>query len=144
MKLVSWNVNGLRAVLKRNFLEFLEEENPDVLCLQETKATPDQVEQLWPAHYTTYWNSAQKKGYSGVGIYTRHEPTDVRVGYGHRADSGSSYLISLRAASQGTDVDIRIEDPGVSRRHCEVRADGVLLPCEPASELPMAQRYFLF
>ena len=49
MKLISWNVNGLRAVLRKNFLEYLEAENPDLLCLQETKATPDDVEQLWPA-----------------------------------------------------------------------------------------------
>ena len=61
VKLISWNVNGLRAVLKKNFLEFLDAEKPDVLCLQETKCTPDQVEQLWPAHYTTFWNSARRR-----------------------------------------------------------------------------------
>ena len=53
VKLISWNVNGLRAVLKKNFLEYLAAEDPDVLCLQETKCTPDDVEQLWPATYTT-------------------------------------------------------------------------------------------
>lgn len=77
MKLISWNVNGLRAVLKKNFLEFLETEKPDVLCLQETKCSPDQVEQLWPAHYTTYWNSAEKKGYSGTAIFTKQRPLKV-------------------------------------------------------------------
>jgi len=77
MKLLSWNVNGLRAVLKKNFLEFLAAEQPDVLCLQETKCTPDQVEQLWPARYTTYWNSAEKKGYSGTAIFTRQRPLKV-------------------------------------------------------------------
>lgn len=77
MKLISWNVNGLRAVLKRNFLEFLDAEKPDVLCLQETKCTPDQVEQLWPAKYTTYWNCAQKKGYSGTAIFTKRRPLQV-------------------------------------------------------------------
>ena len=56
MKLVSWNVNGLRAVLRRNFLEFLDSEKPDVLCLQEIKCHPDDIEQLWPFDYTTYWN----------------------------------------------------------------------------------------
>ena len=78
MKLLSWNVNGLRAVLKKNFLEFLEVEKPDILCLQETKCTPDQVEQLWPGHYTTYWNSAQKKGYSGTAIFTKERPVKVQ------------------------------------------------------------------
>ena len=82
MKLISWNVNGLRAVLKKNFLAYLAEEDPDVLCLQETKCTPDDVEQLWPASYTTYWNCAEKKGYSGVGIYTRHQPDAVVEGLG--------------------------------------------------------------
>ncbi len=77
MKLISWNVNGLRAVLKKNFLEFLDAEKPDVLCLQETKCTPDQVEQLWPAKYTTYWNSAEKKGYSGTAIFTKMRPLNV-------------------------------------------------------------------
>jgi exodeoxyribonuclease-3 len=77
MKLISWNVNGLRSILKKNFLEFLDEEKPDVLCLQETKCTPDVVEQLWPASYTTYWNSAERKGYSGTAIFTKERPLDV-------------------------------------------------------------------
>ncbi len=82
MKLVSWNVNGLRAVLRKNFLEFLEQESPDVLCLQETRTTPDAVEQLWPASYTTYWNSAERKGYSGTAVFTRHRPLQVSQGIG--------------------------------------------------------------
>ena len=77
VKLISWNVNGLRAVLKKNFLEFLDAEQPDVLCLQETKCHPDQVEQLWPASYTTFWNSAEKKGYSGTAIFTKSRPLAV-------------------------------------------------------------------
>jgi len=77
MKLISWNVNGLRAVLKKNFLEYLATEKPDVLCLQETKCTPDQVEHLWPASYMTFWNCAQKKGYSGTAIFTKERPLKV-------------------------------------------------------------------
>ena len=77
VKLISWNVNGMRSVLKKNFLEFLEAEKPDVLCLQETKCTADQVEQLWPAAYTTYWNSAEKKGYSGTAIFSKRRPLSV-------------------------------------------------------------------
>jgi len=83
VKLLSWNVNGLRAVLRKNFLAFLDAEAPDILCIQETKATPDDVEMLWPATYRTYWNSAEKKGYSGTCIFTRHEPQSVRRGIGH-------------------------------------------------------------
>ncbi len=77
MKLISWNVNGLRAVLKKNFLDFVAAERPDILCLQEVKCTLEQVEQLWPAHYTTYWNCAEKKGYSGTAIFTKQRPLQV-------------------------------------------------------------------
>lgn len=77
MKLISWNVNGLRAVLKKNFLEFLATEKPDILCLQEIKCHPDDIEQLWPAQYTAYWNCAQKKGYSGTAIFTKRRPIKV-------------------------------------------------------------------
>ena len=82
MKLISWNVNGLRAVLKKNFLEYLDHERPDILCLQETKAGPDDVEQLWPADYTTYWNTAEKRGYSGTAIFSRTRPLAVTRGIG--------------------------------------------------------------
>jgi exodeoxyribonuclease-3 len=77
VKLISWNVNGLRAVLKKNFLDFIAAEKPDVLCLQETKCMPEDVEQLWPARYTTYWNSAEKKGYSGTAIFTKSRPLTI-------------------------------------------------------------------
>ena len=82
MKIVSWNVNGLRAVLRKNFLDFLDAERPDILCVQETKATPDDVEPLWPGHYTAYWNTAQKKGYSGTAIFTKTKPLRVTQGIG--------------------------------------------------------------
>lgn len=82
MKLISWNVNGLRAVLRKNFLDYLGTEKPDILCLQETKCTPDDVEQLWPAAYTTYWNWAGKKGYSGTAIFTRTRPLGISRGMG--------------------------------------------------------------
>lgn len=82
MKLLSWNVNGIRAVLRRNFLEFLDAEQPDVLCLQETKADPNDVEQLWPLHYASHWSSAKKKGYAGTAVFTRKQPLNVRRGIG--------------------------------------------------------------
>jgi exodeoxyribonuclease-3 len=82
VKLISWNVNGLRAVLRKNFLEYLDGEKPQMLCLQETKAGPDDVEQLWPAAYTSYWNTAQKKGYSGTALLTKTRPLKVTNGMG--------------------------------------------------------------
>lgn len=95
MKLVSWNVNGLRAVLKKNFLEYLDQEMPDILCLQETKCAPEQVEQLWPAGYTTYWNSAEKKGYSGTAIFTRTRPVSVSQGIGVAEHDREGRVVTL-------------------------------------------------
>jgi exodeoxyribonuclease-3 len=82
MKLVSWNVNGLRAVLRKNFLSYLEEEKPDILCLQETRCGPEDVGQLWPAAYTTYWNLAEKKGYSGTALFTKSRPLEITTSIG--------------------------------------------------------------
>lgn len=82
MRMISWNVNGLRAVLRRNFLEYLEDEAPDVLCLQETKARCEDVPPIWPSEYSVYWNSAEKKGYSGTCIFTRERPLRVTKGIG--------------------------------------------------------------
>jgi exodeoxyribonuclease-3 len=80
VKLISWNVNGLRAVLRKNFLEFLEAEAPDILCLQETKCGPDDVEQLWTARYASHWNCAEKKGYAGTATFSRTRPLAVTTG----------------------------------------------------------------
>jgi len=83
VKLVSWNVNGLRAVLRKKiFLEYLESEAPDILCVQETKAHPDDVDQLWPLGYQAHWNWAEKKGYSGTAILSRTRPLAVTRGIG--------------------------------------------------------------
>jgi len=80
MKLYSWNVNGIRAVLKKGDLQkFLEEHDPDILCLQETKAERGQVEVDFP-DYVEYWNSAEKKGYSGTAIFSKHQPLAVYNG----------------------------------------------------------------
>lgn len=83
MKIYSWNVNGIRAVLKKGvFLPFLDNHKPDILCLQETKAEREQVEIDLP-DYHEYWNSAVKKGYSGTAIFSRREPLDVINGFPH-------------------------------------------------------------
>ena len=80
MKIYSWNVNGIRAVLKKGDLQrFLEAHDPDILCLQETKANKEQVEIDLP-QYDEYWNSAEKKGYSGTVIFTKHAPLEVIEG----------------------------------------------------------------
>jgi len=80
IKVYSWNVNGLRAVVRKSlFMTFIEKEQPDILCLQETKAERGQAEVDLP-EYTEYWNSAEKKGYSGTAIFTKTKPLDVTFG----------------------------------------------------------------
>src|SRR5215207_7811334 len=93
-KIVSWNVNGLRSVLRKNFLEFLEQESPDILCLQETKAGPNDVEQLWPATYTTYWNTAERKGYAGTAVFTRQRPLATSLGIGQSEHDGEGRVLT--------------------------------------------------
>lgn len=82
MKLISWNVNGIRASMDKGFREFVESEQPDVLCLQETKAEPEQVDLSWANDlgYHQFWNTATKRGYSGVSTWSRAEPRKVTKG----------------------------------------------------------------
>lgn len=84
VSVISYNVNGIRAAQKKGLLDWLASESPDVLCIQETKAQENQVDEilLRPDGYSSYWYSAQKKGYSGVAIYTKKEPNHVEYGCG--------------------------------------------------------------
>ena len=84
MRLVSWNVNGIRAAHKKGFLDWVQQENPDVLCVQETKSMVDQLpaELKQVAGYETFYASAERKGYSGVAIYTKNTPLSVTPGLG--------------------------------------------------------------
>jgi exodeoxyribonuclease-3 len=96
MRIISWNVNGIRAVEKRGFVQWVQAESPDILCIQETKARPDQLspELISPqdktgATYTSYWGSAKKAGYSGVAIYSKTQPLEVKpLGIGEFDDEG--------------------------------------------------------
>ena len=81
MKLISWNVNGLRACLKKGFTDFVAQVRPDVLCLQETKLQAGQLDLDLPG-YRQYWNYADKKGYSGTAVFTKEEPIAVTYGFG--------------------------------------------------------------
>ncbi|MFK7851531.1 MAG: exodeoxyribonuclease III [Akkermansiaceae bacterium] len=83
MKLISWNVNGIRAALNKGLADFVSSEDPDVLCLQETKAREEQVElPLEFGAYQAYWNSAEKPGYSGTAVFSKKEPLSVKSGFG--------------------------------------------------------------
>lgn len=81
MKLISWNVNGLRAAMGKGFMDAFAQLDADAFCLNETKLQPGQIELDLPG-YHQYWNSAEKKGYSGVAVFTRQEPLSVRYGIG--------------------------------------------------------------
>lgn len=84
MKIVCWNVNGVRAAVKKGMLEFLERENPDIFCIQESKAKPEQLseEVLNPSGYYSVWNSAERPGYSGVAIFSKKKPTRTELSMG--------------------------------------------------------------
>ncbi len=84
MRILSWNVNGIRANAKKGFFEWMQKEDADIVCLQETKAEPVQLteEFIKPKGYSSFWSSAEKKGYSGVAIYSKKEPKSVIVGLG--------------------------------------------------------------
>ncbi len=82
-RIVSWNVNGLRSALDKGFLDFMASCDADVLCLQETKCTPGDVQHVtWAAGYQHAWNSAQKKGYSGTAVFSRTKPLATTTGIG--------------------------------------------------------------
>lgn len=81
MKLFSWNVNGLRACMNKGFADFLAEYAPDIICLQETKMQREQADFVFPG-YEEFWNSAEKKGYSGTAIFTKQNPLNVTYGLG--------------------------------------------------------------
>lgn len=84
MKIVTWNINGIRAVTQKGFYEFWEKENPDILCIQETKAHPDQLQKelVQPKGWNGYWSAAQRPGYSGVATFCKETPESVSYGIG--------------------------------------------------------------
>lgn len=118
MNIISYNVNGIRAALSKGLSDWMKEENPDVLCIQETKAQPEQIDVLHFAEmgYKTYMHSAQKKGYSGVAILSKQEPDKVVVGMNNpiydaegrviRADYGDLSILNVYVPS-GTMGDVR-------------------------------------
>lgn len=97
LRLLSWNVNGIRAVAKKGFLEWFEKEQPDVLCIQETKAWEEQLDDSLTKvnGYYSFFSQAEKKGYSGVALYTKEKPISVEKGFGiKKFDSEGRIIIA--------------------------------------------------
>ncbi len=98
MKLISWNVNGLRAAVNKGFDDFFKKENADIFCIQETKMQEDQLDENIKGifkEYNSYWNSAEKKGYSGTAIFTKKKPMDVTYGIGIEEHDKEGRVITL-------------------------------------------------
>ena len=96
MKLVSWNVNGVRAALKKGLLDYMKATRADVVCLQEAKAHPGDVQHVeWPHGYEVIWNPAVKKGYSGTVVFTRVKPKSVTLGIGAKDHDTEGRVITL-------------------------------------------------
>lgn len=97
MRLITWNVNGIRSIHGKGFAEWLRNESPDVLCLQEVKASPEQLtaEMVTPPGYTSVWNPAEKKGYSGVAVFTKQKPLAIRLGLGEAAFDSEGRVVEV-------------------------------------------------
>lgn len=93
MKLISWNVNGLRACMQKGFLDFFREADADIFCLQETKLQAGQIDLELPGYFQ-YWNYAEKKGYSGTALFAKQEPVNVTYGMGVEAHDGEGRVIT--------------------------------------------------
>lgn len=95
MKFISWNVNGLRACVQKGFLEYFKEVDADFFCIQESKLQEGQIELDLPEGYESYWNYAEKKGYSGTAIFTKHKPLNVTYGIGIEEHDKEGRVITL-------------------------------------------------
>jgi exodeoxyribonuclease-3 len=94
LRILSWNVNGLRSAREKGFADFLARERPDMLCLQEVKVQPESCADLFPPEYQVFWNPARQRGYSGTAIATRHPPLSVTRGMGHPAHDGEGRMVT--------------------------------------------------
>lgn len=94
MKLLSWNVNGLRAVLKKGFTEFLNREDPDVMCIQEARVLPEELDLEWAKPYVASWHAAERKGYSGTATLSKRKPLSIKRGMGRTQQDSEGRVLA--------------------------------------------------
>ena len=99
MKIISWNVNGLRAVLKKGALAFIDTERPDIFCIQEAKLQAGQIDPILPAYPHQYWSYALKKGYSGTAVFSKEKPLGDRYSMGDSKFDGEGRITALEYPS---------------------------------------------
>ena len=122
MKLISWNVNGIRAVVKKGFLDFVNKEKPDILCVQETKAHPSQVDDMLKDYEHHFWNSAEKKGYSGTAVFSKIKPLSVMYGNDTVNHRGEGRIICLEFEKYYL-VTVYTPNSGEGLRRLDYRAE---------------------
>lgn len=123
MKIQSWNVNGIRAAAKKGFEKWFADSGSDVVCLQETKATRDQLDLFLinPKGYHSVWHSAEKAGYSGTAIYSKDEPTNVQIGMGIPEFDREGRVLIAEYKRKGHDVAvINAYFPNSQREHARL------------------------
>ena len=96
MKFISWNVNGIRAAQKKGFSEYFLAQDADFFCIQETKAKSGQVDNNWSKNHHSFWNSAEKAGYSGTAIFCKSEPLEIIYGIGAEEHDKEGRVITLK------------------------------------------------
>ena len=96
MTIVSWNVNGIRAAIKKGFLDYIKKSKHYIFCLQEIKASPEQVDLKLPSGFKQYWNAAERKGYSGTAVFTKLEPQEIICGIGVKEGDREGRVMALK------------------------------------------------
>jgi exodeoxyribonuclease-3 len=96
MKVLSWNVNGLRACIDKGFVKIVKEINPEIICLQEIKAVSEQVKIDLTEYENKFWNPAKKKGYSGTAIFSKIKPLSIKYGFGILDDEGRVITLEFK------------------------------------------------
>ena len=141
MKITSWNVNGLRSVINKGALDWVGKNQPDVICLQEIKARPEQIDNStiqWIDSYYTSWHPAERPGYSGVVTFSKEKPEDVNIGIGDMRFDVEGRVVKKSEKQEGDDMPYEIEER--DGEYCVIKIeDGESAGCHETREEAEAQ-----